>query len=69
MLPCGIPSSFAVALQGCFGECCRELDEQCKFRRPRSVDVVDEIPMTSPGKTDKKALRDPYWKEIGREVN
>jgi fatty-acyl-CoA synthase len=32
---------------------------------PKSVDVVEEIPLTSVGKYDKQALRARYW--AGRE--
>ena len=36
---------------------------------PKSVDVVDEIPMTSVGKPDKKAFRARYWTGSDRLVN
>jgi fatty-acyl-CoA synthase len=36
---------------------------------PKSIDLVDEIPMTSVGKPDKKALRARYWGDSDRLVN
>ncbi len=35
---------------------------------PKSVDVVDEIPLTPLGKPDKKALREKYWAGQDRRV-
>ena len=31
------------------------------YKKPKSVDFVDEIPKTTYGKADKKAVRVPYW--------
>jgi long-chain acyl-CoA synthetase len=36
-----------------------------KFKLPRSVDYVDELPRDPNGKLYKRLLRDPYW--AGRE--
>ena len=36
---------------------------------PKSVDVVDSIPLSPLGKPDKKALRDRYWAGVGRRVH
>jgi fatty-acyl-CoA synthase len=36
---------------------------------PKSVDVVDAIPLTGLGKADRKALRARYWQGTGRAVN
>ncbi|MCD9624839.1 AMP-binding protein [Rhabdothermincola salaria] len=36
---------------------------------PKSVDLVDAIPLSALGKPDKKALRARYWGESGRMVN
>jgi len=36
---------------------------------PKSIDVVDALPMTTVGKVDKKALRAPYWQNTARRVN
>ena len=36
---------------------------------PKSVEIVDAIPLTSVGKHDKKALREQYWSGRVRAVN
>ena len=36
---------------------------------PKSVDIVDSIPLSALGKPDKKALRAMYWGERERGVN
>jgi fatty-acyl-CoA synthase len=36
---------------------------------PKSVDVVDALPVTTVGKVDKKALRAPYWSAQDRQVH
>jgi fatty-acyl-CoA synthase len=36
---------------------------------PKSIEVVDAIPLTSVGKHDKNALRARYWGERERAVN
>jgi len=36
---------------------------------PKSVDLVDALPLTPVGKLDKKALRAPYWVGRARQVN
>lgn len=36
---------------------------------PKSIDVVDAIPLSAVGKPDKKALRARYWAGAGRLVN
>jgi len=46
----------------------------CKTRlggvkAPKSVTFTDEIPKTAAGKTDKKALRKPYWAGQDRSVH
>ena len=35
---------------------------------PKSIDFVDELPVTGLGKLDKKALRARYWQGQGRSV-
>lgn len=39
------------------------------YKKPKSVEFVEEIPTTPYGKMDKKALREPYWEETSREIN
>lgn len=36
---------------------------------PKSVDFVDQLPLTGLGKIDKKALRARYWADTSRAVN
>lgn len=36
---------------------------------PKSVDFVDELPLTALGKPDKKAMRSKYWFDKERQVN
>ncbi|MET0473074.1 MAG: AMP-binding protein [Mycobacterium sp.] len=36
---------------------------------PKSFDVVDDLPVTALGKTDKKILRARYWRDRDRAVN
>jgi len=50
-----------------------EIIEFCKkhlasFKKPSSVDFVDEMPMTVTGKISKKELRERYWKGRERKV-
>ncbi|HVW32226.1 MAG TPA: AMP-binding protein, partial [Acidimicrobiia bacterium] len=44
-------------------------DRKGRVNAPKSVDFVDEIPLSPLGKPDKKALRAPYWPSGGRQVN
>ena len=36
---------------------------------PKSIEVVDQLPLTKVGKIDKKALRATYWADLERAVN
>ena len=50
-----------------------ELLEWCRtamadYRRPRSIDFVDELPRDAAGKLLKRKLREPYWAEAGRRI-
>lgn len=38
------------------------------FKRPRSIDFVDELPRNPNGKIMRKKVRDPYWADAGRNV-
>jgi fatty-acyl-CoA synthase len=35
---------------------------------PKSVDFVEQVPLTGLGKPDKKALRQRYWTAQSREI-
>jgi long-chain acyl-CoA synthetase len=43
-------------------------DRLAAYKRPRSVDFVDEFPRDSAGKLLKRLLRERYWSEAGRRV-
>jgi acyl-CoA synthetase (AMP-forming)/AMP-acid ligase II len=43
-------------------------DRLAAYKRPRSVDLVDEFPRDSAGKLLKRLLRERYWTEAGRRV-
>lgn len=50
-----------------------ELIEYCKrmlasYKRPRSIEFVDELPKNTVGKITKNVLREPYWREKERKV-
>lgn len=38
------------------------------FKRPRSVDFIDELPKNANGKVVRREVRDPYWKDHDRKV-
>ncbi|MBT4042848.1 MAG: FAD-dependent oxidoreductase [Rhodospirillaceae bacterium] len=46
----------------------RVKDSKGAVQAPKSVDIVDEIPLTPLGKPDKKALREIYWAGRDRRV-
>ena len=50
-----------------------ELLEFCKerlasYKRPRSIDFIDEMPRDPSGKLFKRKLRDPYWEGVERAI-
>jgi acyl-CoA synthetase (AMP-forming)/AMP-acid ligase II len=38
------------------------------YKKPRSIDIVDEIPRSPAGKLLKALIREPYWKGVGRKI-
>ena len=38
------------------------------YKKPRSVDFVDELPRDAAGKLLKRKLREPYWASAGRAI-
>lgn len=38
------------------------------YKRPKSIELIDQIPMTQYGKPDKKKLREPYWGGASRNI-
>jgi acyl-CoA synthetase (AMP-forming)/AMP-acid ligase II len=52
----------------------RTLIDHCKtliasFKKPNSIDFIDELPRLPNGKLNKIPLREPYWKDQIRRVN
>lgn len=43
-------------------------DQLAGYKRPRSFDVVDEMPRSAAGKLLKRRLREPYWASTGRTI-
>ena len=43
-------------------------EHAAKYKVPRSVDFVDEMPRDPNGKLYKRKLRDPYWKDRERAI-
>lgn len=43
-------------------------DQLADYKKPKSVEFVDEIPKTPYGKQDKVALRDRYWEDETRDI-
>ena len=39
------------------------------FKRPRSVDFVDQLPKNNNGKLSRKDVRETYWRGHERRVN
>jgi acyl-CoA synthetase (AMP-forming)/AMP-acid ligase II len=38
------------------------------YKRPRSIDLVDELPRDPAGKLLKRKIREPYWAAAGRRI-
>jgi long-chain acyl-CoA synthetase len=45
---------------------CREM--LASYKRPRSIDIVSELPRNTMGKLLKRELREPFWKDRERKV-
>ena len=43
-------------------------DKLAKFKTPRSIDFVAELPRDPNGKLYKRKLRDPYWADRERAI-
>jgi long-chain acyl-CoA synthetase len=51
-----------------------EIIDYCKvnlagYKKPKSVEFRDSLPMTGSGKIQKNQLREPYWKGYEKKVN
>jgi fatty-acyl-CoA synthase/long-chain acyl-CoA synthetase len=38
------------------------------YKKPRSIDFVDELPRDAAGKLLKRRIREPYWTQAGRRI-
>ena len=50
-----------------------DIDAHCRcelagFKRPRSYEVLDELPRTDAGKLTKRVLRDAWWSDRDRAI-
>jgi long-chain acyl-CoA synthetase len=43
-------------------------DHLASYKRPKSIDFVNELPRNTMGKILKRELREPYWKDRERQV-
>jgi acyl-CoA synthetase (AMP-forming)/AMP-acid ligase II len=43
-------------------------DRLAGYKKPRSVDFVDELPRDAAGKLLKRKIREPYWAGSGRRI-
>jgi acyl-CoA synthetase (AMP-forming)/AMP-acid ligase II len=43
-------------------------DRLARFKVPKAIDVIEELPKTAVGKILRRALREPYWKDQDQEV-
>jgi len=39
-----------------------------KYKMPRIVELIDELPREDSGKIFKRKLRAPYWEQAGRQI-
>jgi acyl-CoA synthetase (AMP-forming)/AMP-acid ligase II len=63
-----------VSLQSGTSLTLEDLQTHCKaaglanYKKPLSLDIVEEVPKTAVGKVFRRALREPYWKGQERKV-
>ncbi|HJM98267.1 MAG TPA: AMP-binding protein [Acidimicrobiales bacterium] len=43
-------------------------DKLAGYKRPKSIDFIDELPRTGTGKILKRTLREPYWADHDRKI-
>jgi len=43
-------------------------DKLARFKTPKSIDVIEEMPRDESGKLYKRKLRDPYWEDHGQAI-
>ena len=72
--PWGESVKACIVLRAASSASAEELIEHCRgliasYKKPRSVDFVDELPRLFNGKVDKKQLRARYWEGQARQVS
>jgi non-ribosomal peptide synthetase component E (peptide arylation enzyme) len=54
--------------------CLKELQDHCSakglasYKKPLSLDILEQIPKTAVGKISRRLLREPYWQGQERRV-
>jgi fatty-acyl-CoA synthase/long-chain acyl-CoA synthetase len=43
-------------------------DRVASYKKPRSIDIVEELPRDPAGKLLKRKIREPYWASAGRRI-
>ncbi|HLQ16495.1 MAG TPA: fatty acid--CoA ligase, partial [Candidatus Eisenbacteria bacterium] len=43
-------------------------DRLAGYKKPRSIDFMDELPRDPAGKLLKRKIREPYWASAGRRI-
>jgi acyl-CoA synthetase (AMP-forming)/AMP-acid ligase II len=43
-------------------------DRLASYKKPRSIDFVEELPRDAAGKLLKRSIREPYWAATGRRI-
>ncbi|GAC1474132.1 MAG: acyl-CoA synthetase [Candidatus Dormibacteraceae bacterium] len=43
-------------------------DRLASYKKPRTIDIVDELPRDPAGKLLKRKIREPYWASAGRRI-
>ena len=43
-------------------------DRLASYKKPRSIDLVNELPRDAAGKLLKRKIREPYWAALGRQI-
>jgi acyl-CoA synthetase (AMP-forming)/AMP-acid ligase II len=44
------------------------VDRLAGYKKPRSVDFVEDMPRDAAGKLLKRTIREPYWAGAGRRI-
>jgi acyl-CoA synthetase (AMP-forming)/AMP-acid ligase II len=44
-------------------------DKLASYKKPKTIDFMEELPKTGSGKIFKRALKEKYWKNVSRKVS